>query len=262
MGKVWVKTKFDYGMKMEIPHNHNIAQAMYGFRELGAEIIPYHEISEIYDKVTKDDIVIDYIDQCNTIFHKFGVHPSLPDYPDCLQLFLGRKIWTDYMDNFASDEKKWSAGYFVKPKRDKAFTGHVISSIKDLVGCGNHSENYEILVSESVDVKAEWRGFYYYDKMIDLRPYGRCETDHIKYGYDYQTIEKTLNAFSTWKERPAACSIDIAVIRQNGLYKTILMEVNDAYALGCYGLDPLLYAKFISARWSQLLNRSDEFHFI
>lgn len=126
--------------------------------------VSYHEISEIYDKVTKDDIVIDYIDQCNTIFHKFGVHPSLPDYPDCLQLFLGRKIWTDYMDNFASDEKKWSAGYFVKPKRDKAFTGHVISSIKDLVGCGNHSENYEILVSTPIDVRAEWRGFYYYGR--------------------------------------------------------------------------------------------------
>lgn len=261
MGKVYVKTKYDYGMKMEIPHNHNIAQAMYGFRELGAEIVPYHEISEIYDKVTKDDIVIDYIDQCNTIFHKFGVHPSLPDYPECLQSFLGRKIWTDHMDNFASNELKWSAGYFVKPIRDKAFTGHVISSIKDLIGCGNHSENYEILVSEPVDVKAEWRGFYYYDKLLDLRPYGRCETDHIKYGYDYRTVEEMLNAFSAWEERPAACSIDIAVIKQNGLYKTILMEINDAYALGCYGLDPLLYAKFISARWSQLLNRPDEFHF-
>lgn len=58
MGKVYVKTKYDYGMQMEIPHNHNIAQAMYGFRELGAEIVPYHEISEIYDKVTKDDIVM------------------------------------------------------------------------------------------------------------------------------------------------------------------------------------------------------------
>ena len=48
MGKVYVKTKYDYGMQMEIPHNHNIAQAMYGFRELGAEIVPYHTISETY----------------------------------------------------------------------------------------------------------------------------------------------------------------------------------------------------------------------
>lgn len=68
MGKVYVKIKYDNGMKMEIPHSVNIANAMYGFRELGAEIIPYHTIDEIYDSVTSDDIVLDYIDQCNEIF--------------------------------------------------------------------------------------------------------------------------------------------------------------------------------------------------
>ena len=56
MGRVWLKTKFDSGMNMEIPHSHNISNAMYGFRELGAEIIPYHTIDEIYDMVTKEDI--------------------------------------------------------------------------------------------------------------------------------------------------------------------------------------------------------------
>ena len=40
MGKVWLKTKYDSGMQMEIPHSVNMATAMYGFRELGAEIIP------------------------------------------------------------------------------------------------------------------------------------------------------------------------------------------------------------------------------
>lgn len=39
------------------------------------------------------------------------------------------------------------------------------------------------------------------------------------------------------------------------------MEFNDAYALGCYGLAPILYAKFISARWSQILERHDEYKF-
>ena len=53
MGKVYLKTKFDNEMKMEIPHSVNIANAMYGFRELGAEIIPYHKIDEIYDRVTR-----------------------------------------------------------------------------------------------------------------------------------------------------------------------------------------------------------------
>ena len=53
MGKVWLKTKYDSGMNMEIPHSVNIANAMYGFRELGAEIIPYHKIDEIYEMVAE-----------------------------------------------------------------------------------------------------------------------------------------------------------------------------------------------------------------
>lgn len=73
MGKVYLKTKFDNEMKIEIPHSVNIANAMYGFRELGAEIIPYHKIDEIYDRVNREDIVLDYIDQGNSIFSKFDI---------------------------------------------------------------------------------------------------------------------------------------------------------------------------------------------
>lgn len=51
MGKVWLKTKYDNGMKMESPHSINMAAAMYGFHEMGAEIIPYHLIDDIYDDV-------------------------------------------------------------------------------------------------------------------------------------------------------------------------------------------------------------------
>ena len=40
MGKVYLKTKYDNVMKMEIPHNHNFASAMFGFREMAAEIVP------------------------------------------------------------------------------------------------------------------------------------------------------------------------------------------------------------------------------
>ena len=43
--------------------------------------------------------------------------------------------------------------------------------------------------------------------------------------------------------------------------RTLLVEFNDAYSLGCYGLNDIQYAKFISARWSQLLNREDEYKF-
>jgi hypothetical protein len=70
-----------------------------------------------------------------------------------------------------------------------------------------------------------------------------------------------MNDFIKWNNRPVACSIDFAVIKEENKNKTILLEVNDAYALGCYGLYHLDYAKLISARWSQILDRKDIYHF-
>ena len=62
-----------------------------------------------------------------------------------LKPFLGRKIWKDTINNISNDEKKWSAGYFVKPVKNKVFTGKIINSVWDLIGCGNQSEDYKIV---------------------------------------------------------------------------------------------------------------------
>lgn len=261
MGRIWVKTKYDSGIQMDIPHSINIANAMYGFLELGAEVVPYHSLDDIYDSVSREDIVLDYIKQCNEVFHKFGVSPQIPDYPDAFNQFLGRKVWRDTIDSISSDEGKWSAGYFVKPVKDKVFTGKIISSISDLVGCGSCYENYEVLVSEPIDILAEWRGFIRYDELLDVRPYGLLLDNTRKsyeYHYDSSVVNRMMNAFREWNGRPAACSMDICYTKDG---RTLLVEMNDAYALGCYGLPSVIYAKFISARWSQLLERPDEYKF-
>lgn len=44
--------------------------------------------------------------------------------------------------------------------------------------------------------------------------------------------------------------------------KTLLIEVNDAWALGCYGLESHLYAKFLLTRWAQLTDTPDQFFYI
>ena len=58
MARVWVKMRYDNDMQMEIPHSLNIATAMMGFRALGAVLLPYHTIDEIYDDVSGEDIVL------------------------------------------------------------------------------------------------------------------------------------------------------------------------------------------------------------
>lgn len=87
--KVYVKCKKNLNSGLVIGHSENFTKAIYGFSQLGAEIIPYFFLDEICDEVTKGDIVVDYIDQCETIFKKFGhENVCMPDYPDCLRKYL------------------------------------------------------------------------------------------------------------------------------------------------------------------------------
>lgn len=236
-------------------HSANIAHAVMGFREMGAQIVKYESIDEIYDRVTREDIVLDYIDQVKTILKKFDVYPVCEDYPAALQPFMGRKIWRDTIDSINANPDKW--GIFVKPVKDKAFTGIVVNAPRDLIGCGSCYENYEVICSEALDMKREWRGFMVYDELIDIRPY----KGDYHYHYDSKIVDQVVEAFLTIPNRPMGCSIDFAVIVKDEREQTIFLEMNDGYALGNYGLYYLHYAKLISARWSQLLDRKDEFDF-
>lgn len=255
MSKVYIHMKRDPGIGLLIPHNLNFASAMYGFLEMGYEVIPYESVLDIYDKVTREDIVIDYIDQCESIFSRFGKKAILPNYPERLSKYLGRKVWTDTINAFSSDPEKWKSGWFIKPIRNKAFTGKVIHSLSDLIGCGNQHEDYEILVSEPISIMGEWRGFILNDRILDVRPYGSL-TDYqkgyegYKAHYSEKTIDQMMADFRLWKGRPVACSMDICVTKDG---RTLLLEMNDAYSLGSYGLPSILYAKMLEARWNQIM---------
>ena len=61
-----------------------------------------------------------------------------------------------------------------------------------------------------------------------------------------------------YAEAPAAYALDVGLTKDG---KTVIVEVNDGYSLGGYGLDPLLYAKLLSARWAQIVGRDDECDF-
>lgn len=50
----------------------------------------------------------------------------------------------------------------------------------------------------------------------------------------------------------------MTIEQKQHLGRTLLIEVNDGYALGCYGLFYLDYAKLLSARWAELTKTVDE----
>ena len=238
--RAYIQSTQDY-----IPHNCNFFSAYQGFKEMGFETVMFYNRNELLES-RREDIVVGYVDTVRQRLYDFGIVPFEFDYPKELKEFLGRKIWSAKLSHIANVPEKWPV--FIKPIEDKKFTGTVVRSAKDLVGCGTCGEDPDIVCSEIVNFKAEWRCFVRYGKILDVRPYKGDWRLH----YNSDIIEKAVAEFTS---APKAYAIDFGLTDSG---KTLLIEVNDGYALGSYGLFYLDYAKLLSARWSELTDTADE----
>ena len=250
--KVWIKSK--YINNVLVPANINISNAFYGFNQLGVETILYESMEEIYNWVTKEDIVVSFIDEVLTVLGKFGVIPNVIDYPREFKDFYKRDItkvkYIDVVDHLKSRP------LFVKPVQQKAFTGLVINNEYELGRLGKFPLNFEFFISEPIDMLREWRIYVKYSNIVDIRPYDLKNNFYIN--YDSEQLEAIVNTIKNSETLPAAYSVDIAQCSDGELR---IVEVNDGFALAFYGLQQIEYAKFISARWAELLDRNDIFMF-
>lgn len=212
---------------------------------MGFEIVHFCDKEKLRES-EKEDVVVGYVDTVRERLYDFGIAAPEIDYPEQLQKYLGRRIWKTKMNEVSDDPTKWPI--FVKPVEDKQFTGVVVRSPKDLVGCGISGVNQEIYCSEAVDFAAEWRCFVRYGKILDVRPYKGDWRKH----FDPNVIKNAVKDFSF---APMGYAADFGITRDG---RTLLVEINDGYSLGCYGLLYVDYAKLLSARWAELTNTKDE----
>lgn len=229
-------------------HNENFFKAYLGFHEMGLETVTFSNNKELRES-NPEDVVVGYVGTVRGRLRDFGITTPDIDYPDELTKYLGRKIWKSQINTVNNNPELWPV--FVKPIEDKKFTGVVVRSAKDLIGCGSCYENAECLCSEIVSFVAEWRVFVRYGRIIDVRPYKGDWRVH----FDPGVIE---NAVKEFKTAPKGYAIDFGLTDDG---RTLLVEVNDGYALGSYGLFYPDYAKLLSARWAELTGTTDECDF-
>ena len=60
-----------------------------------------------------------------------------------------------------------------------------------------------------------------------------------------------LDTYEGSAEVPVAYTLDVGVLDPG---VTALVEVNDGFSAGCYGLRPDLYVKFLADRWCQMVD--------
>ncbi|GAB3635892.1 ATP-grasp domain-containing protein [Hymenobacter arcticus] len=250
MFTVHIHTRFDQVLGLRIPATENAYAAVAGFQELGCDVRFFDTLPELQAQLGPGDIVVGYIRDAKYAFAQLGLPPPPTlDYPAELAAFYGRRIWPTVLSQVANQPDTWPV--FVKSTAQKGFTGRVVCTAHDLQDTAFQNYDQPVSCSEVVAFEAEWRGFVRHGQLYDLRGYcGRWDL--------FPDPAVVRAALAAWTTKPARRSIDFGVTADG---RTLVVECNDGFALGHYGLNALRYAKLISARWHELMGQPDPYQF-
>lgn len=191
------------------------------------------------------DVIIGSV-QASTIFFKAcGIEtPKYLGYPEDLRLFLSRNL-TDC--RFGDLKVLFRYPYFIKPMNEvKLFTGEIITKDSQLSFLNEYhdvKDETEVYVSAVLPpVASEYRCFVHEDKLVGIQYY---LGDFRKYP-DAHVIEDMIKAY---KSSNCAYTLDVAVLEHG---QTVLIEVNDMWAIGSYGMNAKTYALMCVRRMREI----------
>lgn len=224
------------------PETEVLDYARRGFWLLGVETTPFEstfDIESLHDLSPLTGLA-GYIEDIHTALTKLNKPiPKPHDYPEELSEFFGRKIRKDKLGNV----RNLTESYFIKPISHKLFNGMVWNNdsfSRRLIV--TQPDDLDVWVSDYVNFVSEYRVFVLDGRILDCRNY---RGDWSK-APNKEIIEAGVKVIG---KNPIAYCIDWGVL-DNG--KTVLVEMNDGFSFGHYGLNPVYCAHMLSARWHEL----------
>lgn len=219
-----------------------IFSAYLGFYSLGFKINFFNSFEEIEFK--PNDIVVSSIQITQKIMNSLNI--SLPNLyiPTEVYEFCGRKIWKSTLKEIIDNYKKTKNKVFIKSVNIKEIPSQIIDFLP-LITYENQELDYNIdcYVSEIVDFVSEWRVFISNYEVVGCQNY----LGDFKIYPDWNIINSCMKKL---KWQPKGWTMDFGITKDN---KTLLIETNDGYSIGNYGLDGRIYAKLLLNRWNELI---------
>lgn len=237
--------------KMYIESCNGIPTDDWGFAAyLGAQrrqlsVVFYEDIDEV--PVSKYNIVVGSIENTEKYFNKLGIDiPQALNIPYCLRDYTGRYVLYTTMKGVREGT---SFPFFVKPKRLKKFIPGVVNNEKDLgYYFKDIPDDEEVMISGKVEFVSEYRVFVYEDKILGVKHY---VGDNLVFP-DGKMIQKMVDTYNDpilGRISPIGYSLDVGITNTG---ETLLVECNDGWSLGNYGLDGISYTNLLIGRWREL----------
>ena len=228
--------------------NANGFTAWLGFEERGYEIrfADWEQMAAGVVPVEPATIAVGSVAFVRRALRRLGAEPPALGYPPELAKYLGRRVWRTTWAEVRADVDS-GPPVFVKPlDHDKAFTGYVVGAFRDLIRTARWPDDMPLWAADPVEFRSEWRVFFRRGEAIGI---GHYKGDPLLFP-DPATIQAALDDYRD--AAPIACALDFGVTADGA---TRLVEVNEGFALGCYGLGPLAYSAFLEDRWRELTDR-------
>jgi hypothetical protein len=232
-----------------IPADELCFKAWEGFRKRGIsrELFDPQQIYQGLLPLARDTLVVGGLRLVEAAMIAIGIKvPDADNLPECLARHRGRKIWPSTWGDLRTQFARTGLPepLFVKPlRRNKGFPALALYNSTDLMSVSHLADSEEVLVAEYVVFLSEWRCYVCRGHILEMSHY---QGDLFRYP-DPQVIKDAIADFGP--VAPAGYGIDFGVLIDG---RTVLVEVNEGYSLGSYGLNSVEYSELLEARWMQM----------
>jgi hypothetical protein len=225
-----------------------------GYLELCQPTKFFKEFEVVTNKelIGRNDVFCGHVNICKQIWKNLGLKiPELDCYPKELKEYFGRNIRKmDFLNCYnlmVENEENFGETYFIKPIKNKLFTGFTCTTAKEAIKVKDISPctfNTMVYMCSYVKFDAEFRAYVFKNKIVDVFRYWG---DNWSVTVDKAKVEHMV---SLVPNPPVFYSLDFGIDDKG---RTLLVEINDGYALGNYGLGPKQYAEMSMARWKEIM---------
>jgi hypothetical protein len=222
------------------PYNNNLAfdfcySAKLGAQEAGIEVSHFANIVDV--PPSPYNIIVGSVEVCTQWLAQSSF--TVPPVIDLLLFkdFLGRQVEVLPISQV-------NIPAFIKPAyQHKAFTGFIADSNLALAVWSEGFQG-DVISQQIIDIKSEYRMYINCQKIIGMKHYSGDCLLFPNSQFITSCVEKSYELLDNH-----SYTLDFGVLEDG---TTVLIEPNDGWAVGNYGLDPLDYYYFVRNRWLQL----------
>lgn len=234
--------------KQGIPAFEHVLAVYQAFRWYKYPVVFFEEEEAPYLPVSAANPIVGSVEAVTKAFATQRLPLPLPlGVPPALQYYAPKsRVMT--LGEFYLDTQ---VPIFVKPATiAKLFDGGVIENQHNKRHIlGEYPDAVPVRVAEVLDIQSEYRVFVGPGgKIVGVRHY---LGDPFTPPPPRLFIEHLIKLYAP--EAPCAYALDLGILASG---QRIVVECNDGWALGTYGLDPVRYTELVQKRWHELVTQA------